>query len=535
MSFLNGVRSVLGLETRDSGLENPSADLVAALTAAESDGWVSASGITVTPENALRVVAVYRAVRILCDDIGTLPFQVFRRGENGARIPDEQDPRYWLLDQEPNPELTAPEYWGDFVMGHQLTWGNHYAYRELGGDGLTKHLWPLRPDRTQPHRLENGALVYSTRLNSGEEKILLADEVVHYRDFLGGSKGGLRGESRIKLARDALGVGIAAERYGSKFFSNDARPGGIIELPAEKKLTIEKFRELKAKWKAGHQGLDRSHLVAILEDGATWKDVGIPPESAQFIETRKFAVRDVARLFGLAPYKLADLESGTVSYASVEQQAIDHVVHSLRPHIVRVEKRTRAGLFNLEQDRREGRYPRFNLAALLRGDTKSRYEAYGVGRFWGWLNVDEIRAFEEMAPLPDGLGSVYLQPSTHVPAGTDLEGLRGLLIRPERTTPSPDAVELAGALREGTREREVIRVEVPAPEIRFDVQPQPAQEIRIDVAAPEPSPPAEVHVDVHVDAKGEQTAKRFVRDPDTREVIGAVDVDPAELTEPPQD
>lgn len=439
MSFLDRARSALGFESRDSGLENPSADLVAALSAADSDGWLASSGITVTPQNALRVVAVYRAVRILCDDIGTLPFQVFRKGENGARVRDEADPRDWLLDEAPNPEMTAPEFWGDCVIGHQLTWGNHYAFNELGGDGLTRALWPMRPDRTEPRRAQNGDLVYVTRLDSGEERILLADEVVHYRDFV---VKGMKGESRIKLARDALGLGLAAERYGSKFFTNDGRPGGVIELPAEKSITVEKIREIKAKWRAGHQGLDRSHLIAILDNGATWKDVGAPPEEAQFIETRKFGVRDVARIFGLAPYKLADLESGTVSYASVEQQAIDHVVHSLRPLTVRLEKRTRASMFNLKRDRAEGRYPRVNLTALLRGDTKSRYDAYAIGRAWGWLNVDDIRAFEDMGPLPEGLGQTYLQPTTHVPAGTDLEQMRGLLTRPA------DATALASALRD---------------------------------------------------------------------------------------
>lgn len=427
MSLFDRARSLLGGESRDSGLENPSADLVSALIAAESDGWISASGITVTPENALRIVAVYRAVSILCDDVGTLPFQVFRRGEHGSPQRDEDDPRDVLIEQRPNPELIAAELWGDFVMGHRLNWGNAYLFRELGGDGLTKALWPLRPDRTEPRRALSGELVYVTRLESGEERILLPEDVVHYRDLM---VKGLKGESRIKLARDSLGLGIAAERYGAGFFQRDGRPGGIIELPENVSVTPEKVREIKAKWKAGHQGLDRSHLVAILDNGATWKDVGAPPQAAQFIESRKFSVRDVARLFGLAPYKLADLESGTVSFASVEQQAIDHIVHSLRPHIVRIEQRTRASVFNLRRDQQEGRYPRFNLTALLRGDTKARYEAYGLALFWGFLNVDEVRALEEKGPLPDGVGAMYLQPATHVPRGTGADGLRGLLMRP---------------------------------------------------------------------------------------------------------
>lgn len=450
MGLLTRALGSLGFATRDSGLGNPSADLVAALISAESNGFISASGLTVTPENALRVSAVYRAIRIYVDDIGTLPFQVFKTGPNGERIRDAGDPRDWLLDEQPNPELVAPEYWGDYVLGHKLLWGNHYSFRELGGDGLTKALWPLRPDRTEPLRAPGGELVYRTQLDSGEERILLADEVVHYRDFM---VKGLKAKSRISYARDSLGLGVAAEQYGSKFFTNDGRPGGVIEYPEEKKLTVDKVRELKAKWKAGHQGLEKSHLLAILDGGAKWKDVGAPPQDAQFIETRKFGVRDVARWYGLAPYKLADLESGTVSYKSVEQQAIDHVVHSLRPVIVRLEKRTRASIFPLERDRREGRYARFNVMALLRGDIKTRFEAYAIGRSWGWLNADEIRGFEDEPPLPDGIGQIYLQPTTHVPAGTDAEGLRGLL-RVPTSSPSADAVELARALRELEQDRD---------------------------------------------------------------------------------
>lgn len=397
-------------ETRD-GLENPSVDLASALTAVADDigGGVTSSGIPVTPRRSLRIIAVYACVRVLAEAVASLPFPIYSRDQR-SRVTMRDDPRWRLLNEQPNPEMTAFELW-ETIVGHLLLWGEAFCYRELDGAGETVALWPLLPNQTRVVRAPSGARTFQTYL-PGFGPAPLADEEVLYVRAFGTGETPL---SPIMLAREALGVSIAAEQYGGRFFANDARPGGLIEVAGS--MDDDAFREFKARWQSGHQGLKRSHLVGVLTNGATWKDVGLPPGDAQFIETRKFGVREIARLFRVPPHMIGDLE-GTVTHASIEQQAIDFVVHSLRPWLVRIEQAVKRSLFSGPRDVAAHLYPEFKVDGLMRGDLLSRFQAYAIGRQNGWLSSNDILELENRPGLGAD-GDIYLQPLNLAPVGSD--------------------------------------------------------------------------------------------------------------------
>lgn len=214
----------------------------------------------------------------------------------------------------------------------------------------------------------------------------------------------------MRLAREAIGMALATEEYGARFFGNGAKPGGVLEHPG--KLSKEAQDRLRTSWNEMHQGLSKQHRIAILEEGMSYKQIGIPPEDAQFLETRKFQLNEIARIFRIPPHLVGDLERAT--FSNVEQQSIDFVVHTIRPWLVRWEQAIKLKLFTPTERRRF--FAEFVADGLLRGDIKSRYEAYAIGRQNGWLSADDIRELENMNPLPDDTGKVYLVPLNMVPA-----------------------------------------------------------------------------------------------------------------------
>jgi HK97 family phage portal protein len=334
----------------------------------------------------MRLTAVNACVRVLAESAGSLPLPIYRRqGRSRIRVPE--DPRWGLLNDQPNPEMYAMEL-HETATAYANLWGHGYTYVIFNDNGQPAELWPLRPDRTQPRRTKLGRLFYETRLDSGERVTLMPEEVIDVK--------ALFGLSPIRTAREALAAAIAAEDFGGHFWANSARPGGVIEV--DHRMDEDEYEEFKQRWNAGHQGLKRSQLVGILT-GATWREVGVAPELAQFIETRQFGVREIARLFRVPPHMIGDLE-GTVTRASIEQQAIDFVVHSLRPWLVRSEQAIKVRLFNRPADRAAQRYPEFLVDGLMRGDTKSRYEAYSKGIQFGWLSRADVRELENLPEVP---------------------------------------------------------------------------------------------------------------------------------------
>lgn len=363
----------------------------------------TASGVDVTPDSALTYTAVWACVRILSESVAMLPLVLYERTAQGKQRAVNH-PLYTILHDVANPEMTAFEL-RETLQGHLATWGNAFGYIEWGRDGFPRELWPLRPDRMRVAR-KNGLLRYYYRIQAGNPEIpLVAESVLHLRG-LGGD--GIIGYSPIQMHRESIGLGKAAEEFGSRFFGNDARPGGILEHPGV--LGDDAYKRVKGNWASEHGGLDKSHKIAILEEGMKFHEVGIPPEDAQFLETRKFQVQDIARIYRMPPHKMADLDRAT--FSNIEHLSIEFVTDTLMPWLVRWEKR--ANLQLLTGEERKRLYIEHLIDGLLRGDIKSRYEAYAIGRQNGFLSTNDIREKENMNGI-DG-GDVYLVPLNMIPA-----------------------------------------------------------------------------------------------------------------------
>jgi len=364
-------------------------------------GYPTASGIDLNDQTALSCMAVYAAVRLLSETVGSLPGHVMRQTD-GGKEKALSHPLYPILHEQANPEQTAME-WRETAMCHLLLRGNHYSEKQYDQAGRLIALWPIHPDRVRVERTTASApLSYRITVpGSGTEVRLGADRMLHLRGL---SSNGVTGWSPIAVARQAVGLAIAAQDYGARLFKNDTRPGGVLEHP--QKLSEPAYKRLRTSIEEQHQGLSNAHRMMILEEGMKWSQVGINPDEAQFLESRKFSVTEIARLFNIPPHFLRDLDRAT--FSNIEQQAIEFVVYSLRPWLVRLEQRLKIEL--LSPADRITHYIKFNVDGLLRGDIKTRYEAYQIGKVNGWINADEIRELEDMNPIPGAHGQEYWQP-----------------------------------------------------------------------------------------------------------------------------
>lgn len=372
----------------------------------------SVAGPAVTPSNALTNMAVLACVRVLTESLASLPVIVYRRrGRNRDRAQDLG--LYELLHDQPNRELTSFEY-RELKFAHALLWGNSYSEIEWDGAGDPVALWPLNPAVTQATRV-NGNIYYVTQV--GSETISLPAWRVHHVRGLSGD--GLTGYSMIRLAMNAIGLGLATEEFGGRFFSNGARPGVVLKHPGI--LSDEAYDRLRKSWNAESQGLSNAHRVKILEEGLDMETLGIPPDEAQFLETRKFQLAEVARMFRVPAHMINDLEHAT--FSNIEHLSIQFVTHSLLPWMVRDEKAMRRDL--LVGSQKKKLQIEYLVNALLRGDTTSRYQAYSIGRQNGWLSTNDIREMENMNPI-DG-GDVYLQPLNMTPIGETQPNKRALI------------------------------------------------------------------------------------------------------------
>lgn len=366
-------------------------------------GGKSASGKNVNPNTGLTFTAVYAAIRVLAESIAGLPLKVYRR-EGNTTNQAETHPVYKLLHQAPSGEQTTYS-WRETIMGHVLTYGNGYSEIIRNGAGMPVAIYPIHPERVTITRIDD-RLVY-VYTHDKDQRAILADDVIH---IAGLGFDGLQGYSPIKLFREAIGMGLAAEEFGSSFFGNAARPSGVLSHPGQ--LTQEAAQRLRDSWGSMHRGSNKAGKVAILEEGMRWDHLSIPPDDAQFLESRQFQVREIARIYRVPPHLLADLEGGA-SFASIEQMSMDFLRYSLRPWLVRWEQEL---MRKLLADRRRY-YIEHSADALLRGDTTTRFNAYKIGREGGWLSVNDIRRLEGMNTV-DG-GDSYLQPLNMTEIGTD--------------------------------------------------------------------------------------------------------------------
>ncbi|MDK2986529.1 MAG: hypothetical protein PWQ96_2173 [Clostridia bacterium] len=370
----------------------------------EDLGIQSNAGVNISEYNAMTSTAVYACVRVLSETIASLPLPLYRRLERGKEKATYH-PLYFLLHDMPNPDMTSFTF-RETLMSHLLLWGNAYAQVIRDGKGNISELWPLLPDRMSVERdLISGQLVYKYS-KDGQQILLKQEEVLH---IPGLGFDGIKGYSPIHMAREAVGLALATEEFGSRFFANGARPGGILEHPG----VVKDPEKLRKSWEEVYKGVKNFHKIAVLEEGMKYHEIGIPPEDAQFLETRKFQLNEICRIFRVPPHLVGDLERAT--FSNIEHQSIEFVVHAVRPWLVRWEQAITKCL--LREGERKMYFPKFTVDGLLRRDFKARMEGYAIGRQNGWLSANDIRELEDMNPIPEEQGGdIYLVNGNMIPA-----------------------------------------------------------------------------------------------------------------------
>ncbi|MEA4822150.1 MAG: phage portal protein [Erysipelotrichales bacterium] len=363
------------------------------------------SGKPVNENTSMQMTAVYSCVRILSEAIAGLPLHVYRYNDSGGKEKDLDHPLYRLLHDEPNPEMTSFVF-RETLMSHLLLWGNAYAQIIRNARGEVVALYPLMPNKMKVDRDSKGQLYYLYQRSQEDaaaigktSQIYLAPTDVLHSPGLGFD--GLVGYSPIAMAKNAIGLAIATEEYGAKFFANGAAPGGVLEHPG----TIKDPQRVKESWNAAYQGSGNAHRVAVLEEGMKYQPIGISPEQAQFLETRKFQINEIARIFRVPPHMLADLEKS--SFSNIEQQSLEFVKYTLDPWCIRWEQSMSRVL--LSESEKPQEFIKFNVDGLLRGDYASRMTGYATARQNGWMSANDIRELENLDRIPAELGGdLYL-------------------------------------------------------------------------------------------------------------------------------
>ena len=355
----------------------------------------SSSGKAVNERTALQTTAVYACVRILAETIASLPLHTYRYSPGGKEKAQDH-PLYYLLHSEPNPEMTSFVF-RETLMGHLLLWGNAYAQIIRDGRGRVLGLYPLLPSKMLVSRTDQGILFYQYE-KDGRIYFLPDTDVLH---IPGLGFDGLVGYSPVAMAKNAIGMAIATEEYGAKFFANGASPGGVLEHPG----VVKDPGKIRESWNAVYQGSGNAHRVAVLEEGMKFQPIGIPPEQAQFLETRKYQLNEIARIFRIPPHMIGDLEKS--SFSNIEQQSLEFVMYTLDPWVIRWEQAISRALFSGGEKRQY--FVKFNVDGLLRGDYQSRMNGYAVGRQNGWLSANDIRELENLNRISSELGGdLYL-------------------------------------------------------------------------------------------------------------------------------
>ena len=363
------------------------------------------SGKPVNERTAMQTTAVYACVRILAEAVASLPLHVYEYQDDGGKKLVHDHPLYYLLHDEPNPEMTSFVF-RETLMSHLLIWGNAYAQIIRDGAGRVLGLYPLLPDKMEVQRDDRGNIYYVYSRNSDENPMfkeygnikLKAEDVLH---IPGLGFDGLIGYSPIAMAKNAVGMTLACEEYGASFFANGANPGGVLEHPG----VLKDPSKVRESWNSVYRGVNNAHKIAVLEEGMKYQQIGIPPEEAQFLETRKFQINEIARLYRITPHMVGYLDKS--NFSNIEQQSLEFVKYTLDPWVIRWEQSLQRSLLLPGE---KGKYfIKLNVDGLLRGDYQSRMNGYAVGRQNGWFSANDIREMENMNPIPDEEGgNLYL-------------------------------------------------------------------------------------------------------------------------------
>jgi HK97 family phage portal protein len=371
-------------------------DKIKTFLMSEDIGFESSSGKNVSEYNAITSTAVYACVRVIAETVASLPLPLYIRKPKGKEKAINH-PLYSILHDLPNEEMTSFSF-RETMMAHLLLWGNAYAEIVRDGAGNIVELYPLQPDKMVVERDKETKKIRYKYFIDGKQIIYPKEKIFH---IPGLSFNGLTGISPISAAREAVGLALAVEEFGSRFFGNGARPGGILEHPG----VLKDPEKLRKQWEEVYKGVGNSHKVAVLEEGMKYHEIGIPPEDAQFLQTRKFQINEICRIYRVPPHLIGDLEHAT--FSNIEHQSIEFAVHTIRPWLVRWEQAINKCL--LTPSERKKYFVKFTIDGLLRGDFKTRMEGYAIGRQNGWYSANDIRELEDMNPISEEKGGdLYL-------------------------------------------------------------------------------------------------------------------------------
>lgn len=380
------------LERRASTLDNPSADLYAALVLGTDAGLPANSGTVVNQTTALRIVTVYTCVRIIAEAIGALPLQVYRRGSFRQEIRMPADRIIW---GRPNPEMSRQVFW-ETLVGHCLLDGNAYMHKVRDGLGQVTELWPLNPRAVTVRRDQRtGDKVFDIA-----QKTYTLDDICHVPAW---GVDGLKGLSPIGQAREALGIAMGAEQGSATFYAQGSTVSGFLSTDQE--ISDEQATGLQRRWQKLHGGARNFHKVGVLGNGAKWIQTGLAPADAQFIQTRQYQASEIAKLFRIPPHMLGDMDKSTSWGKGLEEQQQGFVTYTLQPWLSRFEMAISDDLLPVAD-----RYARFDLDGVLRGKAIERWQVYQLARQIGVLNKNEIRELEELSPIADPTGDDYEAP-----------------------------------------------------------------------------------------------------------------------------
>jgi len=351
------------------------------------EGRETSAGINITESVALGIPAVYACIRVLTEAIASLPLLTYERFDNGDKERARGFSLFRLLHDAPNPLMTSFEL-RELLVGHLCLRGNAYCYIERD-QGEVVALWPLHPDKVTVE-LQGRELVYKHQ-SDGAEKIYPMQDILHIRGL---GADGIIGYSPLTLLRDSFGYSKAVQEYSSSYFRNDASPGGILVSPSA--LSAQSLSDLRQAWETGHSGKRKHHRVAILDNGLEWKSIGVSPQDSQLIESQKFSVVEIARVFRVPLNLVMDYERST--YSNVTEQNRSFLTHTLQPWLTRIEQAMMKSL--LTESEKEKFFIEHLTNGFLRSDTKTRYESYKIAIESGFMTVDEVRQLENMNSLP---------------------------------------------------------------------------------------------------------------------------------------
>ena len=359
------------------------------------------SGVRVSESTALQYTAVYACVRVLSETLASLPLHVYRKRTTGGGQDRATDhPLYDILHAVPNEEMPSMT-WRETAMAHVLTGGNCYSEIALNRRGQVMSLYPIPWTQMEPVRNPKTRKIEYRLNDRGKTETLPADKILH---IPGLGFDGIKGYSPVRMAKEAIGLGMAAESFGARFFGSGTHLGGIIEHPQG--MSDDAYDRLKNSFEEEYRGLSKSHGTIILEEGAKYNKLGMPLDDAQFLETRKFQKSEIAGIYRVPPHMIADLEKAT--FSNIEHLSLEFLMYSMRPWIYRWEQYMNWKLFSPPERMERGLFTEFAVTALLRGDTKSQAEALHIARQDGVVNADEWREMIGMNPQEGNAGKVYL-------------------------------------------------------------------------------------------------------------------------------